>query len=399
MRLMLLSHGYPPTLSGVTLVVQKIARAMAERGHAVLVVTASEKHLPYQAEDQGVHVHRILGIPNPFWWEGPMPFSLPSTLHRLIDRFQPGVIHTHDNAYQGILLSRLRCPPSTRVITSCYTLPSFFTQFTRLGAFETGIDNLMWNYYLGNLNRYQHVVFCTRTHEQAFKAHGLQPATTVISNGVNIQRYCTEKEVNENIVERYHLPPSPRLLSVGRLMKDKRLDLLLKAMRVVCDQMDAHLLVVGRGSEHQRLRSLIKKLELEQNIHLLGYLPEGDLPAIYRACDLFTIPSMVEVQSIPALQAVATGIPIVAANSAALPELVHHGVNGYLVDPTDEAEYGGAILHILGNAAERSRMGWASLEIAAEHDETVTFVKYEQLYQGLLEPPAGKGESKTRLVA
>jgi glycosyltransferase involved in cell wall biosynthesis len=388
MRIMLLSHGYPPTLSGVTLVVQKIARAMAERGHAVLVVTASEKHLPYRAEDQGVQLERILGITNPFWWEGPMPFSLPGAMHKLINRFEPEIIHTHDNGYQGMLLTRLHYPASTRLITSCYTLPSFFTQFTRLGYIEGEIDHLMWNYYLGNLNRYEHVVFCTRTHEQAFKTHGLLPATTVISNGVNIQRYCPQKDGNENTIEQYHLPPAPRILSVGRLMKDKRLDLLIKAMRVVCDQMDAHLLVVGRGSERQRLRRLIEKLELERNIHLLGYLPEGDLPTLYRACDLFTIPSMVEVQSIPALQAVATGIPIVAANSAALPELVHQGVNGYLVDPADECEYGDAILHILGNEAERSRMGRASLEIAANHDETVTYAKYEQLYQGLLKSPA-----------
>jgi glycosyltransferase involved in cell wall biosynthesis len=387
MRIMLLSHGYPPTLSGVTLVVQKIARAMVARGHTIMVVTASERHLPYRDEDQGVQLERILGVPNPFWWEGPMPFILPRSLQDLADRFEPEIIHTHDNAYQGMLLSRINFQPSIRRITSCYTLPTFFTQFTRHRSGESRIDRLIWNYYLGNLNRYEHVVFCTRTHEQAFITHGLLPPTTVISNGVNIQRYCPEKGLGDDIELRYHLPQSPRILSVGRLMKDKRLDLLIKAMRVVCDQMDAHLLVVGRGSERHKLRNLVNKLRLEDHIHLLGYVAEHDLPALYRSCDLFTIPSMVEVQSIPALQAVATGIPIVAANSAALPELVHHNVNGLLVNPTDTQEYGNAILHILSQAEERYRMGAASLEIAKAHDETITFQSYEQLYQGLLATP------------
>ena len=159
---------------------------------------------------------------------------------------------------------------------------------------------MMWNYYLGNLGHYEHVVFCTRTHERDFLAHGLRQPTTVISNGVNIKRYNPGKEPGEDIDTRFHLPPAPRVLSVGRLMKDKRLDLLINAMRVVCDVMEAHLLVVGRGSERQHLNTLIGKLHLEPFIHLLGYVPEKELPALYRACNLFAIPSMVEVQSIPA---------------------------------------------------------------------------------------------------
>ncbi len=388
MRIMLFSHGYPPTLSGVTLVVQKIARSLVALGHSVQVVTASERHLPYRSEDQGVQLERILGIPNPFWWEGPMPFGLPGALRELIDRFEPDVVHTHDNAYLGAVLTHLNFPPSTKLITSCYTLPSFFAQFTRIGSVKSEIDRLMWRYYLSDLNRYEHVVFCTRTHEQAFKSHGLRPPTTVISNGVDLHRYCPQKASGEDVEGRYRLPPSPRILSVGRLMKDKRLDLLIRAMRVVCDQMEAHLLVVGRGSERHKLTKLIKQLKLEPYIHLLGYIPEQDLPGLYRACGLFTIPSMVEVQSIPALQAVATGIPLVAADSAALPELVHHNVNGVLVNPTVARQYGEAILRIITNPDEQRRMGQASLEIAAPHDETITFRSYEQLYQGLLAKPA-----------
>jgi glycosyltransferase involved in cell wall biosynthesis len=384
MRIMLFSHGYPPTLSGVTLVVQKIARAMVERGHTVTVVTASEKSLPYRSEDRGVMLERILGIPNPFWWEGPMPFISTWKIRKLADQFKPDIIHSHDNAYQGIVLPMVSWDASQRLTTSCYTLPSFFTQFTRLFRLESSTESMMWKYYLSNLNRYEHVVFCTKTHERDFKAHGLTPPTTVISNGVNIQRYNPEMQPAEDIIQRYHLPPAPRILSVGRLMKDKRLDLLINAMRVVCDKMDAHLMVVGRGSERRKLKSLIHQLQLEPYIHLLGYVPEEDLPALYRASNLFTIPSMVEVQSIPALQAAVTGLPIVAANSAALPELVLNGENGYLVNPLDAHELGNAILSILSQPDLARKMSKVSLEIGLCHDEQLTFQKYEAFYQGLL---------------
>ncbi len=383
MRILFFSHGYLPTLSGVTLVVQKIARAMVQRGHEVTVITASEKHLPYQSEDQGVRLLRVLGIPNPFWWEGPIPFILPPAIRRLADEFKPDVIHTHENAVLSALLLQVRWGKRPAFISSCYSLPRYVTQTLHLGGLDGWLESMLWKLVVNNLNHFEHVVFCTRTHERDFLAHGLHPPTTVISNGVNIERYRPAKEPGEDIEKRYHLPAGQRILSVGRLMKDKNLDVLIQAMRHVCDSQEAHLLVVGRGSERPRLKSLIKQLNLEPNIHLLGYVPEQDLPALYRACDLFAIPSLVEVQSLPALQAAVSGLPIVAANSAALPELVRHGENGLLVSNITADELGSAIQNILSHPDEAQKMGQVSLEIGRAHDEQRTFQAYDEFYWGL----------------
>jgi glycosyltransferase involved in cell wall biosynthesis len=385
MRIMMLSHGYLPTLSGVTLVVQKIARAMVRRGHDVTIVTASEKHLPYLSEDQGVRLRRVFGIPNPFWWEGPIPFISPAAIRKLADKYKPDIIHMHENALLSNLLLGVHWDERPAFISSCYSLPRYITQYIHLGGLETWFEGILWKIAIDNLNKFEHVVFCTRTHERDFLAHGLRPPTTVISNGVNIHRYHPEKEPGEDIERLYHLPPAPRILSVGRLMKDKKLDMLVEAMRYVCDKQEAHLLVVGRGSERPRLKALIQKLKLEPYIHLLGYVPEQDLPALYRASDLFAIPSLVEVQSLPALQAAVSGLPIVAANSAALPELVRHGENGLLVDPCNGPELGTAIQTIIGNLQKAHAMGQVSLEIGRAHDEQLTFQAYEEFYQGLLE--------------
>jgi 1,2-diacylglycerol 3-alpha-glucosyltransferase len=392
MRILMFSHGYHPTLSGVTLVVQKIARSMVQRGHEVTVITASEKYLPYDSEDEGVMLHRVWGLVNPFWLEGPVPVITPPAIKKFVEGYQPDIIHSHDNGPQSYLILWTRMGQQTRLISSCYTLPRFFTEYIKMGILESNIEKLMWKYYLANLNKYEHVVFCTRSHQQQFLNHGLRSPTTVISNGVNIQRYKPEPEPGEDIESRLHLSSKPRILSVGRLMKDKKLDLLIRAMRIVCDQREAHLLVVGRGSELPHLQGLIQQLGLQSNIHLLGYIPEQDLPALYRACDLFTIPSMVEVQSLPSLQAAVSGLPIVAANSAALPELVKDGENGYLVNPQNAQELGGAILRILNQPDLARNMGLVSLKIGRAHDEQLTFQAYEGFYRMLLEKrdiPAG----------
>jgi len=110
-------------------------------------------------------------------------------------------------------------------------------------------------------------------------------------------------------------------------------------------------------------------------------VPEQDLPALYRSCDLFAIPSLVEVQSLPSLQAAVTGLPIVAADSAALPELVRNGENGFLVEPLNSKALGDAILYILDHPDEARSMGQVSLDIGRAHDEELTFQAYEDFYR------------------
>jgi len=382
LRILMFSHGYVPTVSGVTLVVQKIARAMVRRGHQVTVVTASERGKPYQADDEGVHLVRTWSIPNPGWTEGPIPFISPSAIHSLVDQFQPDVIHTHENAVLSNMLLQVRWGEPRLLISSCYSLPSYITQYPPFRWLGSWVEALLWKVEVGNLNHFDYVVFCTHTHERDFLAHGLRPPTTVISNGVNVQRYKPQKETGEDIEQRYALPPAPRILSVGRLMKDKKLDLLIQAMsQVCCTGREAHLLVVGRGDDRPHLLALIRQLKLEPFIHLLGFVPEQDLPALYRACDLFAIPSLVEVQSLPALQAAVTGLPIVAADSAALPELVRNGENGFLVQPLNARALGDAILYILDHPDEARRMGQVSLTIGRAHDEQITFQAYEDFYR------------------
>ena len=88
--------------------------------------------------------------------------------------------------------------------------------------------------------------------------------------------------------------------------------------------------------------------------------------------------------SLPALQAAVTGLPIVAANSAALPELVRNGENGYLVYPLTPKKLGEAILSVISDPDKARAMGKVSLEIGGAHDEQLTFEAYDKFYRGLV---------------
>jgi glycosyltransferase involved in cell wall biosynthesis len=267
-------------------------------------------------------------------------------------------------------------------LLTCHFLPGYVTYYVNMGdVIEGALKEITWQYTIRMVNGFDHVVFPTKTQERAFVEEGLKQPSTVISNGLNIRRYSPDAQGEEDVEARYELPSGPRILAVGRLAKDKKLAVLIRAMRQVTQAYPAHLLLVGRGDDRERLEELAQDLDLGDHVHFLGFVPEEDLPAIYRHSDIFTIASDVEVQSIPTLQAAATGLPIVAADAAALPELVENNKNGFLVAPDDPAAFAAAFREILDHPERAEGFRQASLDIGRQHADEDTFDAYEALYR------------------
>lgn len=385
MRILMASHGYPPTVSGVTLVVRKIARAMVARGHQVTVITGSDRIAGYETEDEGVRLIRVRSLGNPFWKEGPIPFISRTELDRITEEFAPDILHLHDAALLALQIIRLSRRARLPLVSTCYYVPRFVSQYVGGETTETLIEKAMWGYSVWLFNQCDRVVFATLAHRQEFLKHGLEAPTSIISNGIDTHRYSRRNGRDHDVERIYHLPPRPRVLFVGRLAKDKEIDITIQAMQHVVDEMDAHLLLVGRGDYQRRLESLVRELSLQGNVHFLGFVPEEDLPALYRSVDLFTISSTCEVQSLPTLQALSTGLPVIAANALALPEIVLDGTDGFLVKPGDEQGMAEAIIRVLVNREMARKMGQAGVDVARAHADERTFGQYEDLYRALVE--------------
>ena len=385
MRILMASHGYPPTISGVTLVVRKIARAMVARGHQVTVVTGSDRITSYEAQDEGVRLIRVQSFSNPFWKEGPIPHISRTDLDRIVAEVNPDVLHLNEAALLALQFVRLSQRADLPLLSTCHYVPHFISQYVGGHVAGTFVERAVWGYSVWLYNQCDRVVFATLAHRQEFLSHGLDTPTTIISNGIDTHRYSRQNGQDIDVEQFYNLPPRPRLLFVGRLAKDKEIDVTIQAMRYVINEMDAHLLLVGRGDYQGRLESLVQELHLQDNVRFLGFVPEEDLPALYRSVDLFTISSTCEVQSLPTLQALSTGVPVIAANALALPEIVLDKTDGLLVEPGDEQGMAEAIVRVLTNQEMARAMGQAGMDVASAHSDERTFDKYEELYRTLVE--------------
>jgi glycosyltransferase involved in cell wall biosynthesis len=196
----------------------------------------------------------------------------------------------------------------------------------------------------------------------------------VVPNGIRPERFSPAE------------PEGPVILSVGRLHQRKGLDLLIRAMPSVLQEVPkARLLIAGRGEREGELRNLAKTLDLEDKVEFLGFVPDDDLPALYRRAMVFAMPSLYEGFGIVMLEAMASSVPVVAFRTGATPEVIEDGVNGFLADAGTLAD---RLIKVLMDPGTARTMGRRARErVEAEYSWRRVAEKTMAVYEDAIGSP------------
>jgi glycosyltransferase involved in cell wall biosynthesis len=153
------------------------------------------------------------------------------------------------------------------------------------------------------------------------------------------------------------------VLFVGRVTFDKGLADLLYAAKFLVERGQSFVVhIVGTGPDRARLEHLAAQLGIDDRIRFSGFVPQGEqLWRIYESADLFVLPSHSEALGLVLLEAMSRGLPIVATKVGGIPDLIEHGVNGFLVPLHAPKQLAGAIEQLLRDSDLRSRMSAANL--------------------------------------
>jgi glycosyltransferase involved in cell wall biosynthesis len=220
----------------------------------------------------------------------------------------------------------------------------------------------------------------TKTAAALLTKAGLRKEVVPISCGIDLERF---KPTNDGayLRRRFAIPSDKQvLLYVGRLDKEKRIDMILRALPQISRVTSVHLVLAGIGKEKRNLEELAGELGIKQAVTFTGFVPDEDLPNIYGVADLFVTAGIAELQSIVTMEAMASGLPVIAVNAMALPELVHDGENGYLFSDGDSQMLAQKAIAILSDQGMRAEMSRRSLGIIQDHDISKTIEKYESIY-------------------
>ncbi len=190
----------------------------------------------------------------------------------------------------------------------------------------------------------------------------------VIYNGVDVQKFKPRTDRAE-LRREFGLEEEQKIvLFVGRLYHRKGLEILLRSIPPVLQEFnDVKFVISGIGfkKKEESLRKLAKKLEIEDFVSFLGYVPDEKLPHLYSASDIFVLPAIYENFPFAILEAQATGLPVISTKVGGIPEFLADNENGFLIDPGDSEQLTQRILTLLQDpklARELGRRGRKLIE-------------------------------------
>ena len=289
-------------------------------------------------------------------------------LHTILRRKRVAILHCHNSI----------------------TLP-----YAALAARLAGIKVVVCTMHALGVSAPSRLLWLLERAAEPLTAHYVAVAKTVLRRGIGTGRIRKERaSVIYNGVDtrlfKEDSKPRPRasdttiLGCVARLSHEKRHCTLIDAIRELADRGNSvFLYLVGDGPLRRELESQVLRLDLSAHVCFLGN--RNDVPQLLPRFDVFVLPSSFEGMPLTVLEAMASGLPVIATNVGALSEMVEEGINGYLVPPDNPGALAIAIERLVRDKDLRTRMGRVSRKMAVERFDLSTAVRrHEELYLKLL---------------
>lgn len=361
------TDNFYPELGGIQDSILATVRELGARGHQIMLMAPSASHRDYARvgraptePDLGPNV-RICRLPSVHVPSSSQQsrLAIPTgSQWRRVAAFNPYIIHTH--TFLGVGLEATR---TARRLG----LPLVGTNHWNVGAFDVYVpfgravfrrvsSRLVTRYY----QKCNWVTAPSRFSLADMQAYGLSRPSSVVSNPIDTAQFRPVGPREKiSLKARLKLGNSV-VVYAGRLGKEKRIDVLIRAIAAARKHIpQISMVVAGHGSDKSRLEKLASELGLDRQIRFVGTLDHGRLAELFAAADVFAIASTSETQSMVLLQAMACGLPVVGAQSGGLSEHIPGSV-GRQVNADDPTEVAEQLTAILSCPQMQAQMGCAA---------------------------------------
>jgi len=383
------ADSFYPTVDGAVVAMDTVSRGLEARGHEIVVFAPK----PKQPHETRWRVHYLPSTEFRGYPGYRVVISPSDMLERMRDE-NVDLIHCHGLAAMAILsLTASRALRIPHVLTFHTMAHEAMRYYTPLRIPHEMMSALVWTYLRNLLKRPETVVVPSAPIRDELVSWGVKMKhCLVVPTGVDCNRFKPDNH-DKGFLARYGLEGKRVVLHVGRLSREKRLDIGLKAMRELTGtDPDLRLMVVGGGPSLEYYRGLAKDLGISDKVVFTGFLPDKELPVAYATCDMLVIPSTFETQGLVVLEAMASGRPVAGMRARAIPEFVQEGKNGCLFDEDSCAE---AIARCLYRAES---MRISAVATAREYSVDACTARLEKAYETAIEE-AGSGRVSGHSIA
>ncbi|MCS5514398.1 glycosyltransferase [Curtobacterium flaccumfaciens pv. betae] len=378
LRVLIAADTFAPDVNGAATFAEQLAVGLAERGHQVHVVApaSSRQYGTFDEEHHGVTlvVHRLKSYKWPLhpWLRFVWPWSVRKWTGPILDAVKPDVLHIQSHVVIGRGIVHEANDRGIRVIATNHFMPENLLEYTPFGKWTLPLAlKIAWSDAAKTYRLADTITTPTNLAADYLRKAIAGQQVLAISCGIDASRY----------VAREGRPVNNDIVFVGRVAPEKNLDVLVRAVALLPAELSATLTIVGDGEMIPKLTALAKELGLEDRVRFLGFVSDERKQEALTNATVFAMPSTAELQSISSLEGMASGLPVVAADSMALPHLIDG--NGYLFAPGDVDDLAAKLTTVLtAPESEYVAMRERSLVMIEAHDINRTLSTFESLYRG-----------------
>lgn len=374
-RIAIFSEVYWPMVSGVSLVLQRLVAALEQRGHVVRVY-APAYTLPRGSGD----LRHVFRVPSRRLFIYPdVQWGMPQwqTIRADFAAFRPDLVHVATEFAMGTTGLRLAREFNVPIVASAHTdYESYSSRYGLEWLMRAGWPYLRW-FYSHALR-----VYCPSHHYQRHLQRRGVRHTGIWSRGVDLELFSPAHRSDAMRQSLGIAHDQPMVLHVGRLAAEKNIPLLLEAWeRIGPARGNARLVLVGTGPLEASLRA-----SAPRDVIIAGLRRGHELSRLYASADLFAFPSSTETFGNVLLEAMASGLPSLAARAGGILDFAIHDLNAWLVEPDDVESLSRGLLTMLGDPAVRERLANGAATTARERDWSRIFDRLELEYWKIVLP-------------
>jgi N-acetyl-alpha-D-glucosaminyl L-malate synthase BshA len=365
--------GYP-TYGGSGVVATELGQELAARGHDVHFITYAPP-IRMNPNDPRIHFHEAAVVSYPLFDHSPYTLSLAVKMLEVFEAESLDILHVHyaiPHSVSALLARQMAAPRRLPFITTLHgtdiTLvgnnPNFLP-ITRYSIEQSDGVTSISRYLLA----------------QTLKDFGIKRPIEVIPNFVNCDLY--HRTDNPGLRALWAPDGEPILMHLSNFRPVKRIVDAVEIFAIVREKMKAKLVMIGDGPDRPAAEAMARTKGIEDDVIFLG--KQNDVVAKLGLADLFLLPSRLESFGLAALEAMACEVPVIATNAGGIPEVVEHGVDGYLVEPGDVQQAGRYAIELLSRADRGREMGkLARIHARKKYCANDVIPMYERYYEQVL---------------
>jgi N-acetyl-alpha-D-glucosaminyl L-malate synthase BshA len=366
--------GYP-TYGGSGVVATELGQELAARGHDVHFITYAPP-IRMNPNDPRVHFHQAAVVQYPLFDQSPYTLSLAVKMLEVFERESLDILHVHyaiPHSVSALLARQMsmkrRLPFITTLHGTDITLVGNNPDFLPITRYSieqsdgvTSISNYLYR----------------RTIEE----FAIKRPIEVIPNFVNCDLYT--RKPDPQLRAEWAPDGEPVLMHLSNFRPVKRILDAVEIFALVREKMPAKLIMIGDGPDRAPAEELAHSRGVEKDVLFLG--KQNGIREKLGQADLFLLPSRLESFGLAALEAMACEVPVIATNAGGIPEVIEHGVDGYLVEPGDVKLAAKYAIDLLTRADRGREMGQlARIHARRKFCANDVIPMYESYYERVLE--------------